>query len=465
MKFVLLIIAVVFAAGCTSQLPTFGLDAISVNKEISIEGDRDVLAIRDKLTIPKSPILTDQSVQFSYVLENKDTAKKAENVRIDLFDAPLMKRKSSDGPLCNFGRDSSGNFAESRSCFPNECKSRDGNACVLSDILPGEQRQVTFDLFSPSQGQIAGLKTDLKMNFKVTYNFEGSTSFTVPVVNLEEITARQRAGDKIKVDVTKSIGSGPIQVDPELFGSSYILGGQSGTFFFVIKNKGKGNLPSSQVPKGGLCVYFPKEFFTENTILVNPDGIECRGPECQKGNAATGEVISKYISDITGTGDKPLVTGYATDARSYRCYSSSSNACLEPYPTLEECQNACSDLDVSCIPADECLQDQGGSGTAVPAATQQKKSDPLFDCMSVSSAPDAGCYEKDKPELSNMVLCYNSRAIELFRDESRVSMRFSIHKISEIKDQPFRSMTVISRIKYPYELRDSFGITVIPAKE
>lgn len=467
---ILMLIAVVFVAGCTSQLPTFGLDAISVNKEISIEGDRDVLAIRDKLTIPKSPVLTDQSVQFSFVLENKDTAKRAENVRIDLFDAPLMKSRSIDGPLCNFGRDASGNVAESRSCFPNECKSRDGNACVLSDILPGEQRQVTFDLFSPSQGQIAGLKTDLKMNFKVTYNFEGSTSFTVPVVNLEEITARQRAGDKIKVDVTKSIGSGPIQVDPELFGSSYILGGQSGTFFFVIKNKGKGNLPSSQVSPGRLCVYFPKEFFTENTILVNPDGIECKGPECQKsGSAATGDAVSKYINEIAGTGDKPLVTGYATADESYRCYSSFLGTCIESYATKEECDSSCSDVDVSCIPANECSQYEGGGGTSGTAAgtspAAKKKSEPLFDCVSVSSAPDVGCHEKNKPELSNMVLCYNKGSIALFRDESRVSMRFSVHKISEIKEQPFRSMTVLARIKYPYELRDSFAVTVIPAKE
>ncbi|MBI4018252.1 MAG: hypothetical protein HY368_01460 [Candidatus Aenigmarchaeota archaeon] len=447
-KIIMLLLSLaVLAAGCTSQLPTFGIDVVSVTREINVEGDRDVLVVKDKLTIPKSPVLTDQGVHFSFLLENKDVAKKTASVDIDLFDAPLMKNEKGGRKLCNqVGADGK----ERRGCYANECvPEQNSNRCIMRDILPGEQRQVTFDLFSPSVNEIGGIKTDIKMNFKVTYNFEGSTSFTVPVVDADEIKARQRAGDKIKVDIRKSIGSGPIQVDPELFGSPYILAEQSGTFFFVVKNKGKGNLPQSQIPKDGLCIYFPKDFFGSGTSLVTPDSKECTlsnlDSECKPAKKAeegsqqtagdafnggvaggqadysssTGEVVSEYINELAGVGNAPLITGYAA---------------------VE------------------------GSGSAAEGGgvAESEQGNPLFRCVSVENAV-AGCHDKSA-EVRNTVLCYNVRPVELFKDESRVSMRFSFHRVKEI-DEPFRSMTILTKIKYPYELRDSFSITAIPAKE
>ena len=503
-KIFLLLAIAVFVAGCTS-IPLFpGLDVISVNKETSVEGERNVLVIKDKLTIPKSPVLTDQSVQFSFILENKDANKKADSILVDLFDAPLMKSKSKDGPLCN--------QPSGRGCLPEG---------AAGNILPGEQRQVIFNLFSPSQAQIGGLKTDLKLNFLVRYNFEGSTSFTVPVVNMEEIAARQRAGDKIKVDVIKSIGSGPIQVDPELFGSPFILSSQSGTFFFVIKNKGSGNLPLSKVPPQGLCIYFPKEFFGTETKLVNPDGGECIGPECQ---APTGSAIAKYVDEILG---KP---SYAQQECSlpnvcykYECpsgYEQTTGTCdiidsvccklsqpaqqscdcvFNPNDGYSTCSIGCGSKEgLTCKTVSECQEEspQQPAPTATqcsspnqcfkygcPSGYQQADAScdiidsvcckpesqppslgPLFTCVSVESAGDVECNKG--AGFTNKILCYNSREIELFRDESRVSMRFSIHKIKELdKDEPFKSMTILTKIKYPYELRDSFEITVIPAKE
>lgn len=447
---VLLLIAV-FAAGCVQQLPTFGLDAISIVRDTSVEGERNVLVITDKLTIPKSPVLTDQSVQFSFLLENKDVAKPAKQVEIDLFDAPLMK--NPDGRLCT--------VSGTKNCVPRGCSP--GQRCFLTDLLPGEQRQVLFDMFSPTQGQIGGIKTDLKMNLLVRYNFEGSTSFTVPVVNVNEILARQRAGDKIKVDVVKSIGSGPIQVDPELFGSAYILSGQSGTFLFVVKNQGKGNLPESKVPSRKLCLYFPTEFFGSSTYLTSPDGIgycadgsikpkdgACPLPGSVPGFGAA--IIAKIAPGLLT--EKPLITGYATDGTD------------EPPPPEQPASPA--KPECSCeydIGSDSsyCTSVCGSkAGQACKTVDECRESQKLFNCVHISQAPEGlDCLDRT---LKDKIVCYNERPIELFRDESRTSMRFSIHKIKELSE-PFRSMTLLANIKYPYELRDSFEVTVIPAKE
>jgi hypothetical protein len=438
---VFVLITVVFLSGCTNILQ-FGQDVISVNVETSVEGERNVLVVNDKLTIPRSPVLTDQSVQFSFVLENKDAEKRANNFKVDLFDAPLMK--STDGRLCNQPGFSA-------------CKAEGLTSNV---ILPGEQRQITFDLFSPSQGQIGGLKTDLKLNFLVKYDFEGSTTFTVPVVNVDEIKARQRAGDKIKVDVIKSIGSGPMQVDPELFGAQYILGGQSGTFFFVVKNKGIGNLEFSRIRPEGLCIYFPKEFLADDTVLVDPDGDQHKGPGASKvTGAVTGNVVGGYI-DTAATANP--ITGGAV-ATSSGGISSGTGTCICLVTAQGSLEGKCTSECGSFAEQTCNIQDPNACTAAAQTSTSSTAKE-LFVCISSDQASDVNCHDTNNNELKNKILCYNVDDVELFRDESRVSMRFSIHKIRPIAE-PFRSMTVLTRIEYTYEIRDSFDITVIPAKE
>lgn len=261
----LFILPLVFLAGCTGVdgiLP--GQDVINVAASAQEEGFRDVLVIKDITTIPKSPILAEQPVFLSFIIENRDKEKEATEVIVDLFDAPLFKGKN--GP-CN---------SERNNCLPEETACT-GSGCV---ILPGEQKQINFNLKAPNDKEIAGLQTDIDINFRVTYKFEGSTIFKVLVVNMDEIKARQRAGSSIALDARKVFGSGPVKIDAELKGD-YILSGLGGTLSFVVKNAGdtgKGSIKNSVVPQAdnklGLNIEFPKDLFLNPTVYKaeNPDG-------------------------------------------------------------------------------------------------------------------------------------------------------------------------------------------------
>jgi len=263
----LFVLPLVLIAGCTSLPDIFpGQDIIKVSPETQEEGFRDVLVIKEIDTIPKSPVLAGQTFLLSFIIENRDKEKEAKNVIVDLFDAPLFKHKKDSTPfsekLCNGARNT---------CVAEGCTSEQD--CVISPILPGEQRQINFELVAPNDTAIASLQTDQDINFRVNYAFSGSTLFKVVVVNLEEIKARQRAGSPITLDILKSLGSGPIKIDAELKGAPYILSGFGGTLAFTVKSAGdtsKGSIQNSVVPANGLIVEFPLDLFGAKENLAPP---------------------------------------------------------------------------------------------------------------------------------------------------------------------------------------------------
>ncbi len=282
--FILPIIAI---AGCTLPSGIFpGQDVIKAVPSTQEEGPRDVLVIKDIGTIPKSPVLAGQNILLSFVIENLDAEKEAKDVVVELFDAPLFKNKA--GVLCNSGKDV---------CVPtgNECTS--SNKCT---ILPGEQKQITYDLFAPDDKAIANLEASLDLNFRVQYAFSGSTLLKLVVVNLEEIKARQRAESQITLDILKSVGSGPVKIDVELKGSNYMLSGMSGTLGFIVKtagDTGKGSLLYSKIPEktsttDGLRIVFPAE-------LINNDIGNIERPSKFLCQLVTGKEAECYnIKDI-----------------------------------------------------------------------------------------------------------------------------------------------------------------------
>lgn len=249
-RYFLPILLLVFAAGCVNLPGLFpGQDVINANPTSTEEGFRDVLIIKDISTIPKSPILPDQDILFSFTIENRDKDKKAENVVVDLFDAPLFKKGAV---LCN----------EQKVCKPDRCGS--DSPCT---ILPGDQKQINFALKAPSKNELANLKSDIDLSFSVRYTFTGSTLFKTVIVNLEEIKARQRAGSAISLDIQEFFGSGPMKIDADLKGAPYILSPYSASITFTVKSLGdtsRGSLLNSRIPKSetGKEVFnitFPKE--------------------------------------------------------------------------------------------------------------------------------------------------------------------------------------------------------------
>ena len=98
-KLLLLIASVVFISGCVGIPDIFGRDVISVQQSTIDNGVKDVIVVKEINTIPKSPLLPDQQVILSFVLENRDNLK-GSVAYVDLFNAPTM-RDNQDRP-CNF---------------------------------------------------------------------------------------------------------------------------------------------------------------------------------------------------------------------------------------------------------------------------------------------------------------------------------------------------------------------------
>ncbi len=253
MRIVLLVAFVALVSGCIGIPDVFGRDVISVQQSVIDNGVRDAIVVRDFTTIPKSPLLPDQQVLLSFIIENRDSLKSSK-AYVDLFNAPTMRSVISPYPPCNFY--AVGGTASQRYCVPDQCGIERGGC----PVLPGEEKPVNFEMKTPTESDIKNIKTQAKLDVKTTYNFGGALNYIVPAVNTEEIKKRQRAGEKTSLFTTKSHSSGPIMIDVELQGAPYILSNYEAVLLFKIKNRGSGTLVKSQINTDSMEIIFPPEF-------------------------------------------------------------------------------------------------------------------------------------------------------------------------------------------------------------
>jgi hypothetical protein len=296
----LFLVIIVITSGCTYLDSFFGQDVIQVEETTLEEGVRDVIVINDATTIPKSPILPDQGVVLSFIIENKDERANAENVVAELFDAPLFK--SSGGALCN---------SASKPCQADRCSATDNPLCTL---LPGEQNMISFDLIAPSESDLVDLETEIDLNFRVSYDFTASLLYNSFIVSMEEVKARQRAGEAVNIDVIKTPGSGPVQIDVELLGAPYILDGYSGTFLFTVKKVStKGVVQNSKIGVNNMVIEFPNDIVGSggtidggSKFLCTPTGDVYRCTNAEEIELYSGESTTYRIqvtkADLGGSG-------------------------------------------------------------------------------------------------------------------------------------------------------------------
>ncbi len=289
----LLPVLLVVTAGCAGLPNIFGSNIIDLNTVVNVDGQRDILLIKSIETIPNSPVLPSQgeltasptcptppcirsltTVVLSFLLENQDKINKADNVVVDLFDAPVIRQDTraggvaAAGPLCN---------SAARPCQPDKCYLGDPN-CV--SIFPGEQKQINYFLIAPFQDEIVNIRTTARMDFKVSYQYDASFTYLLPIVGYDEILRRQVTGERLSVQQSKAHSSGPIEIDAELLGSPYALSGQTATMLFKIKNVGSGQVGgvapnANKIPAGALKVVFDSGL---NVFSPNDDFVQ-RGSE------------------------------------------------------------------------------------------------------------------------------------------------------------------------------------------
>jgi hypothetical protein len=295
----LLLVIIVITSGCTYLDEFFGQDVIQVEETTLEEGVRDVIVINDATTIPKSPILPGQGVVLSFIMENKDERESAENVVAELFDAPLFKGRNE--ALCNSG---------AKICKPENDRCSIDSHCT---VLPGEQKMISFDLVAPSEDEVVNLETELDLHFRVSYTFTSSLLYNSFVVSMDEIKARQRAGEAVNLDVMKTPSSGPVQIDVEMLGAPYILSGYSGTFLFTVKKVStNGVIKDSKIDTGNMLIEFPTDIGTvdggEKFLCVKIEDVDkyrCVNKdeiELYSGESTTYRIQVTDVPNLEGTG-------------------------------------------------------------------------------------------------------------------------------------------------------------------
>ena len=227
----LLLTVIVIITGCT--IPNFvpGSDVIKMVTTEKAESPQDAVVIQKAQLSPSSTgntVFPNQDVTLLFNIVNKDDTKSTVT-KVEMFNAPSFRDKNTNN-LCNLGN----------TCKPNVC----GDSCTL---LPAEEKQISIDMKSPSERDIASTITKTKIEFRATYNFVASLVYIIPVVNLEEVKARQRGNEKTEVQLSKMQSSGPVRIGVDLIGPPYILAEQPTIMTFKLKNVGSGNVVNSKI--------------------------------------------------------------------------------------------------------------------------------------------------------------------------------------------------------------------------
>ncbi len=459
MKYYILLIALIFITGCTF-LRGFGEDVIKINVKTEKESPTEAIAIKNVETIPRSPVLPGQNVMLFFTIENRDNTKEAKNVMVELFN-PASFMVVKDGTQ-DVGR-----------------------------ILPGEQRQVQISLRAPSEQDIAGVKLETDLHFRVIYDFESSTIMQALIVNEAEILARQRQGQPVPLESNIIMGSGPVKVESNIIGVSYILAGQPQGGIIVMKvvnsgDKTKGDVKDGTISAGNLKIEFPAGLGNVKCPEMGSSGSSSPGspgtppsPGCTANfpNLINGKCCA-YSNVRCGGHDQSGSTPYAGSAGCnkayedvYRCSDGNFEFIRSP-PADSECRTCswCTKGDGDC-PVDcsvfknindcfnaGCSWYQGGT----PNARCDKRS------LSGTNSDVGNKISLAATKITGIVsaqaaggTCTNSNDIELFKGES-TPFRFDVDSSGIRLAEPFRTHSIKVSVSYTYELRGSVHIVVNP---
>ncbi|MBI4896676.1 MAG: hypothetical protein HY832_03980 [Candidatus Aenigmarchaeota archaeon] len=231
----LLLVCILLVSACTTLQGTVGSDVIKVQSTETYIGVKDLLSIGEIKTIPKSPVPPNTPIALSFILQNNDDTVPLEKVKKNLFDAPGFSGVTADNTktLCNSNPDN---------CFPrdNMCTDR-GGFCI---ILPLEQKEIIYNLTTPSTAVIKSVGSEVTLSFLASYEVESSSQFVFPVVDFEEIKKQQAGSSTVTVPASATHGRGPLVVDMEVVGSPYVLSTYPGRLAFRVRNAGGGEVVS-----------------------------------------------------------------------------------------------------------------------------------------------------------------------------------------------------------------------------
>ena len=392
-----LMIAVVFTSGCVIQslLSIFGSDVIKVSRTEQTVGTNNAIVISDKYTLPEKTVLPDTNLQLFINIQNQDNDanKVAKNVYINLFDASVFKgvytetvsgKAVTKAVLCN---------KDQSKCQPDVCGIK--SACTM---YMGSERPMTFMLRSPTLGEIANIITDAKLHFLVSYDYSGSSSYEVLVVDYNEIVRRQRAGESLSTTLNQVRGSGPVVIDvaeriPFITSSADKTTSTDSMITFTIRDRGNGEPKNSSIEPGKFRIEFPNDLVQGITHLQGDIDMAASGGAQTSGGTGT----------PSGT---TTMTEAQCDAKCTGC------TCVDTSNDQYTGKNSCQlgsghdwcNIDIGskcCIPA----------STAATGAVTGLATSAYYLCRNQGIPPEADCYAAGCPsEKQRLITTYNSNA-------------------------------------------------------
>ncbi len=228
-----------------SQFFSFSIEGIE-HKERVEKAVNDVLALQGATTIPKPPILAGQSFELYINLANLDETRTIKNVEVEVFDPSVFKLT--------------------------------GSSSQTVDLLPLDEKVVSFTLEAPGAEEIANVRITPKISYRVLYGFEALSSYEVVVVNKEEIKRLQQAGKSVSIVSNKILGSGPVKIYMELVGTDVMISGTTATLRVILKNEGSGYLKDERIEAGKLKLVFPSGITLREW---NGKMFSCSGSTCE----------------------------------------------------------------------------------------------------------------------------------------------------------------------------------------
>lgn len=457
-----LLIAVVFTSGCVLQeyWPVFGSDVVKISRSPTTLGTNNVLVVSNKYTIPeKTYVVTDMDMQLSITLKNNDNdpEKPANNVYVDLFDATVFKgfKDGEEPKLCNDDR----SF-----CQPDACGIAE--KCTMP---MGAEKPIRFRLKSPTLDEIAGIITKSKLHFLVSYEYSGSSSYQVMVVDYNEIVRRQQAGEPLSTSLSEIRGSGPIKIDVTER-VPFITTSTDSIIIFKIRDTGNGELKGSNITKGKLTIEFPKGLVpdlkhlegdfagsggatTGGTGSATKKCSEFYGHQCVSGEQMNHclENTGEEASDCSGTNEKCCVTceSKGSNCGGEPCVCTNANNCILDSGLLDDGKNR------FCASGEKCCAAKSTGAVYASGVSNPQWGVAYADTTPTPEPSMFSCSEK-----TDKIICTNNKDIKLFRDESE-PLWFKIKNAPQI-DVPHKSFYINARVEYTYELRDSVDIEVKP---
>ncbi len=235
----LLIFAVALASGC-------------VNQNQTIEASADVLSFGEISVVPNPPIFAGDTFSTSLQITNLDELEDAKNVKLTLYDWGVCKPQSCSPDSKEWGFGSNQDYLYVKQ---------------FGDIPPRDMKFIECQFKAPSNAEIGGIKTSCPIKFKLSYDFESTTTTDLTLISEDKFRDLQKSGKTPSATSTQTKSRGPVKIDFEFLAEQPVMVSKDVNkkipFYIRIENKGTGEPTMGGLSVDALVSGEPHTFFID----------------------------------------------------------------------------------------------------------------------------------------------------------------------------------------------------------